>query len=237
VDDHTTFREALSTDLQAFENIEIVGQASNGEDGVVSAATLLPTVVVMDINMPKIDGITATRLIKAMNPEIVVVGLSADSKNYQLYAMQKAGALKILSKGTPVTELYRAIQESVAAVRPVLVLEPAEGVDRLDDDRSVMSNEAKSQRPTTLGDVLYANSTALVPEEDWVTLVQSIADGDQLALHALYDRTHCPVFTLIIRLTGGNREIAEQLTIDVFHDVWRRASNYDAGKGTCWGGL
>src|SRR5436853_7633396 len=84
--------------------------------------------------------------------------------------------------------------------------------------------------PTTLGDVLYARSKTPVPEQDWSALVQSIAAGDQLALHALYERAHRMVFTLILRITA-NRETAEELTIDVFHDVWRRASHYDAANG------
>jgi RNA polymerase sigma-70 factor (ECF subfamily) len=85
-----------------------------------------------------------------------------------------------------------------------------------------------------LGGVLYAKSKALVPEEDWAALVRSIAAGDQLALHALYDRAHRLVFTLILRITA-NRETAEELTVDVFHDVWRRASGYDAANGTVLG--
>ena len=97
-----------------------------------------------------------------------------------------------------------------------------------------MCDESTDERPTTLGDLLYATSKAPIPEQDWVTLVQSIAGGDQLALHALYERTHRPVFTLIMRITA-NRETAEELTIDVFHDVWRRASRYDAANGTVLG--
>jgi RNA polymerase sigma-70 factor, ECF subfamily len=92
----------------------------------------------------------------------------------------------------------------------------------------------KQQQPTTLGDLLYAKSKAPVPEQDWAALVQSIAAGDELALHALYERAHRIVFTLIMRITV-NRETAEELTIDVFHDVWRRASRYDAANGTVLG--
>ena len=88
--------------------------------------------------------------------------------------------------------------------------------------------------PATLGDVLYAKSKSPAPEQDWVTLVQSIAAADQVALHALYERAHRPVFTLIMRITA-NREIAEELTVDVFHDVWRRAARYDAANGTVLG--
>jgi RNA polymerase sigma-70 factor (ECF subfamily) len=99
---------------------------------------------------------------------------------------------------------------------------------------AVMVVQRTQESSATLGDVLYAESKTLVPEQDWATLVQSIAAGDQLALHALYERAHRPVFTLIMRITA-NREIAEELTIDVFHDVWRRASQYDAAIGTVLG--
>lgn len=73
-----------------------------------------------------------------------------------------------------------------------------------------------------------------VPEKDWVGLVRSIAAGDQRALHALYTQTHRMVFTLIMRVTG-DRETAEELTIDVFHDVWRRAAAYDPAGGSVVG--
>jgi RNA polymerase sigma-70 factor (ECF subfamily) len=98
----------------------------------------------------------------------------------------------------------------------------------------VMSKGHAEKRPATLGDILYAKSKAPVPEQDWATLVHSIAAGDQLALHALYEMAHRIVFTLIMRITA-NRESAEELTIDVFHDIWRRASRYDAANGTVLG--
>ena len=99
--------------------------------------------------------------------------------------------------------------------------------DRLvpDDDRS----------SGTLGEVLYANrSTTLVLEAEWVALVRSVAAGDQHALHALYDRAHRLVFTLSMRITA-NRETAEEVTVDVFHAVWRRASTYTEEGGTVLG--
>jgi RNA polymerase sigma-70 factor (ECF subfamily) len=99
---------------------------------------------------------------------------------------------------------------------------------------SGMGRERRKDSPATLGDVLYAKSKATVPEQTWAALVQSIAAGDQLALHELYEMAHRVVFTLIMRITA-NREIAEELTIDVFHDVWRRASRYDAANGTVLG--
>src|ERR1044071_3087256 len=100
--------------------------------------------------------------------------------------------------------------------------------------RKAMTKERAQQTPATLGDVLYAKSKAPVPEQDWAALVQSIAAGDQLALHALYEMAHRIVFTLAMRITA-NRETAEELTVDVFHDVWRRASGYDPANGTVLG--
>jgi RNA polymerase sigma-70 factor, ECF subfamily len=91
------------------------------------------------------------------------------------------------------------------------------------------------RRPGTLGEVLYANpSKPLVSEAEWVALVHSVAVGDQNALHALYERAHRVVFTLIMRITA-NRETAEEVTLDVFHDVWARASCYQEANGTVLG--
>jgi RNA polymerase sigma-70 factor (ECF subfamily) len=102
---------------------------------------------------------------------------------------------------------------------------------RATDTLPPIVKEHAEPAPATLGDVLYAKSKAPVPERDWATLVQSIAAGDQPALHALYEMAHRIVFTLIMRITA-NPETAEELTIDVFHDIWRRASRYDAANGT-----
>lgn len=98
--------------------------------------------------------------------------------------------------------------------------------------KEVDPDEARRQ---TLGDLLYADPAKhRVAEEDWAAHVTAIAGGDQLALHALYERAHRMVFTLVMRITG-NRQTAEELTVDVFHDVWRRASAYDAADGTVVG--
>jgi RNA polymerase sigma-70 factor (ECF subfamily) len=87
----------------------------------------------------------------------------------------------------------------------------------------------------TLGDLLFADKAKPpVPEKDWVRLVECIAAGDQRALHALYERMHRIVFTLVVRMTN-NRETAEELTLDVFHDVWRRAATYDSAGGSVVG--
>jgi RNA polymerase sigma-70 factor, ECF subfamily len=95
--------------------------------------------------------------------------------------------------------------------------------------------DRRDEAPGTLGDLLYADKTKPpVSETEWIALVRSIAAGDQLALHALYERLHRIVFTLIVRITH-NRETAEELTVDVFHDAWRRAASYDPAGGSVVG--
>jgi len=97
-----------------------------------------------------------------------------------------------------------------------------------------MAGKVPQDAPATLGDVLYATPKALVAEQEWAALVSSIAAGDELALHSLYERANRPVFTYILRITA-NRETSEEVTLDVFHDIWRRASSYDAVNGTVLG--
>jgi RNA polymerase sigma-70 factor (ECF subfamily) len=96
-------------------------------------------------------------------------------------------------------------------------------------------SEPAPSTPATLGNVLYADkSRPVVPESEWVQLVQRVAGGDALALHALYDRTHRVVYTLVMRIIR-NAESAEELTLDVYLEIWRRASRYDAANGTVLG--
>jgi RNA polymerase sigma-70 factor, ECF subfamily len=100
--------------------------------------------------------------------------------------------------------------------------------------KQLRSNQRQSN-PKTLGDILYADRAKVRgPEEAWVQLVRAIAAGDQAALHALYEWTHRLVFTLAVRIVA-NRESAEEVTIDVFHDVWRKASAYDPADGSVVG--
>jgi len=122
-DDHSMVRQGLRSALQAYPNIEVVGEARDGNEAIEAAYKLQPSVIVMDINMSRMDGITATRLIKTQHPETVVIGLSAILKDYEVYAMQKAGAFEVLHKDNAVTELYGSIQRAIASIQPILILE------------------------------------------------------------------------------------------------------------------
>jgi len=87
----------------------------------------------------------------------------------------------------------------------------------------------------TLGDILDADKSRVrVSEDEWLQLVRAVANGDQRALHSIYEQTHRIVFTLIVRITA-NQETAEEVTLDVFYDVWRKASTYDPANGSVVG--
>ena len=92
--------------------------------------------------------------------------------------------------------------------------------------------KASGSDDATLGALLYADPGKRHPlESEWVALVRAVAAGDQAALHALYERAHRAVFTLVFRLSG-DRGTAEELTVDVFHGVWQRAGTFDPAVGT-----
>lgn len=123
VDDHVMVRQGLRAVLQSYPNIEVAGEAGNGEEALLSVAKLQPTIVVMDIGMPSLDGIGATRLIRTQYPHIAVLGLSVNAQSYQVDAMLKAGAAEVVTKEKAVDDLYSAIQRATAAIQPILILQ------------------------------------------------------------------------------------------------------------------
>jgi two-component system NarL family response regulator len=103
VDDHTLFLEGLRN-LLALENIEVVGTAGDGLEALEKARSLRPDVILMDVQMPRCDGLAATRLIKAELPEIKIVMLTMSEDDRDLFEAVKSGAsgylLKKLKPGT-----------------------------------------------------------------------------------------------------------------------------------------
>jgi DNA-binding NarL/FixJ family response regulator len=113
VDDHAMMRQGLRSVLEAHADIQVIGEAADGHEAVTMADALQPAVVVMDINMPKLNGIEATACIKARYPDIRVIGLSVNAGQNNREAMLKAGADILLTKEAAVEELYRSIQSVV----------------------------------------------------------------------------------------------------------------------------
>jgi PAS domain S-box-containing protein len=116
-DDHAIFRQGLRSLLEGFKDIEVIGEASNGQEVVEMANQLQPSAVVMDINMPLMTGIEATARIKTRYPDVVVIGLSVNATNENQEAMRTAGASLLLPKEAVVEELHGAIRGAVEQIR------------------------------------------------------------------------------------------------------------------------
>jgi DNA-binding NarL/FixJ family response regulator len=125
IDDHVMIRQAVRTLLESYPNVEVVGEAGDGDEGLLQVQKLQPNVVVVDITMPKMDGITCTRRIKTQYLYIAVVGLSVLAQSYQREAMIKAGACEVIKKDKAVDELYGAIQRAVAPLEAIGMLDVA----------------------------------------------------------------------------------------------------------------
>ena len=116
VDDHAMLRQGLRTVLESYADIEVVGEASNGEQAVMLAKSLQPDVVIMDINMPGMDGIEATRRLKLEQPATLVIGLSVHN-NWQVEeVMREAGAVSFLAKDAAIEQLHATIQQALRSV-------------------------------------------------------------------------------------------------------------------------
>jgi signal transduction histidine kinase len=109
-DDHAVMRQGLAALLQEERDIEVIGQAADGWEALELARLLKPDVVIMDVTMPRLGGLDATRLISAEMPEVRVVGLSLHDAADMAKAMHEAGARTYLSKSDPVEDLIAAIR-------------------------------------------------------------------------------------------------------------------------------
>ena len=110
VDDHAMMREGLRMTLEQYADIVLVGEAKDGQEAVDLVEKLRPQVVVMDINMPRLNGIEATTRIRAQFPNVCIIGLSVNAEEDNQRLMQRAGAALLITKEAAVDELYHAIR-------------------------------------------------------------------------------------------------------------------------------
>jgi DNA-binding NarL/FixJ family response regulator len=109
-DDHTLFREGLRALLISVSEIEVVGEAASGQDTVEKAVVLQPDVILMDIQMPELNGIEATRRILRANPHIGIIMLTMFKDDDSVFAAMRAGARGYVLKGVDQSVLLRAVR-------------------------------------------------------------------------------------------------------------------------------
>jgi DNA-binding NarL/FixJ family response regulator len=118
-DDHAVVRTGLMQLLSAVEDVELVGAATDGEQAVALSAALAPDVVLMDLEMPALDGIEATRRIKEAQPEVAVVILTSFSDRERILRALDAGAAGYLLKDAEPDELTRAVRAAAQGDAPL----------------------------------------------------------------------------------------------------------------------
>ena len=110
VDDEPLVRRTLKQILASYQDLQLVGEAANGEEAIAAVAGLQPDIVVMDIRMPALDGIAAARHIHAKAPHVKIIGLSEHATGFNTDAMERAGAVGVYLKSMALEELYPAIK-------------------------------------------------------------------------------------------------------------------------------
>ena len=110
-DDHTIVREGLRAILETQTDISVVGEAGNGQEALVRAKIIHPDVILMDLVMPEMDGVEATRQISTQLPDIHILVLSSFAADDKVFPAIKAGALGYLLKETESSELIHAIRK------------------------------------------------------------------------------------------------------------------------------
>jgi DNA-binding NarL/FixJ family response regulator len=121
-DDQALFREALATLLGARPEVQVVGEAGDGFQALQRSADLRPDVVLMDLHMPVLDGIAATRRLRAEQPEVRVLALTTFDDDEDVFEALRAGALGYLLKDVSSDRLVEAV---LAAARGESVLQPS----------------------------------------------------------------------------------------------------------------
>ncbi len=150
VDDHTMVRRGLATFLKVFDDLELAGEASNGQDAVQLCEQLHPDVVLMDMVMPDMDGAAATRIIRKQSPSTQVIALTSFKEGILIQSALQAGAIGYLLKDVSADELVQAIRAAHAGrstlspeAAQALVLAasqpPVPGLDLTDREREVLA--------------------------------------------------------------------------------------------------
>lgn len=200
VDDHAVVRRGLSAFLNTYDEIDVVGEAASGVEGINLVTQLLPDVVLMDLVMPEIDGIEATRRIRTISPSTQVIVLTSYSEDERIFPAIKAGALSYLLKDVGPEELVRAIK---AARRGEATLHPAVAgrlmheltatrtspLDNLTDrEREVLTCIARGMSNAEIANYLTIGERTVKTHVSNILSKLHLQDRTQAALLALRER-------------------------------------------------
>ena len=204
-DDHAVVRQGLRMFLGLDDDFEVIGEAANGAEAIDLTRTLQPDVVLMDLLMPVMDGITAIREIRREMPDIEVIALTSVLEDASVVGAVKAGAIGYLLKDTQSDELCRAIK---AAAQGQVQLSPQAAARLMREVRTPESPESLTDRETEVLRHLaagYANKEIarelVIGEKTVKTHVSNI-----LAKLGVQSRTQAALYAVRIGLVPGPPE-------------------------------
>lgn len=172
VDDHTMVRRGLATFLQVYDDLELVGEAADGEAAIQLCARILPDVILMDIVMPDIDGVTATRVIRQRFPTVQVIVLTSFKEEGLVQSALQAGAIGYLLKDVTADELAQAIRaahagrgtlspEAVQALVHAAAQPPPPGHDLTERERGVLALMIEGLNNTEIAEKLGVSPSTI----------------------------------------------------------------------------
>ena len=162
-DDHRVVREGLSAILKTKDEIEVVGEAKDGQEAVEKARALLPDVILMDVSMPRMGGVEATRIIKREFPHIGIVALTMYEEQQYIFDLVRAGATGYLLKDTDSAQIVSAIK---AIYRGESLIHPSVA-SKILAEFSLLSQGKGKKRPWADHDLT----------EREITVLRLVADG------------------------------------------------------------
>ena len=166
VDDHPVVRSGLQGMLASQPDFEVVGEAQDGSEGVRLAKKLKPDVILMDLRMPEMDGVTAIKRIKAEQPEIRILVLTTYESDADILRSIETGATGYLLKGAPREELYSAIRAVSRGESPLAPAVAARLVGRL---RGPADSTLSNREIEVLQLVARGTSNKGIAKELWIS--------------------------------------------------------------------
>lgn len=172
VDDHAMVRRGLATFLQIFDDLELVGEADDGAAAIHLCARIQPDVVLMDMVMPQMDGVTATRAIRQQFPLVQVIALTSFKEEELVQKVLQAGAIGYLLKDVSAEELVQAIraahagrstlaQEAAQALIHATTQSPTLGHDLTEREREVLGLMVAGFNNTEIADKLSVSPSTI----------------------------------------------------------------------------
>jgi NarL family two-component system response regulator LiaR len=194
-DDHGVVRQGLRMFLSLDPDIQVVGEASNGREALAMVRDLEPDVVLMDLLMPVMDGISATKAIRAALPEVEVIALTSVLEDASVTGAVRAGAIGYLLKDTDAEELSRAIKAAAegrvhlapeAAARLMREVRAPENPEALTDrETEVLKLLARGKANKQIAGNLYVSEKTVKAHVSSILMKLGVQSRTQAALYAV----------------------------------------------------